>query len=62
MHFARLPDGTDVAVKVLRPGIERVIEHDLALLEVAAVLLEKLWPKAATETARGGRRVQLVPE
>ena len=36
VHFARLPDGTDVAVKVLRPGIERVIEHDLALLEVAA--------------------------
>ncbi|RXM22334.1 ubiquinone biosynthesis regulatory protein kinase UbiB, partial [Citrobacter sp. AAK_AS5] len=45
VHFARLPDGTDVAVKVLRPGIERVIEHDLALLEVAAVLLEKIWPE-----------------
>ena len=45
VHFARLPDGTDVAVKVLRPGIERVIEHDLALLEVAAVLLEKVWPE-----------------
>jgi ubiquinone biosynthesis protein len=43
VHFARLPDGTEVAVKVLRPGIDRVIAHDLALLEVAAMLLDKLW-------------------
>ena len=45
VHFAALPDGTEVAVKVLRPGIERVIAHDLSLLEAAAVLLEKLWPE-----------------
>ena len=45
VHLARLPDGTEVAVKVLRPGIDRVIEHDLALLEVAAMLLEKIWPE-----------------
>ena len=45
VHFAELPDGTEVAVKVLRPGIERVIEHDLALLEVAATALEKIWPE-----------------
>jgi ubiquinone biosynthesis protein len=44
VHFAELSDGTAVAVKVLRPGIERVIAHDLALLEVGAVLLETLWP------------------
>ena len=43
VHFAQLPDGTDVAVKILRPGIERVIAHDLALLETAAIVLEKLW-------------------
>ncbi len=43
VHFAKLPDGTEVAVKILRPGIERVIEHDLALLETAALLLDKLW-------------------
>ena len=35
--------GRKVAVKVLRPGIARIIEHDLGLLEVAAVLVEKLW-------------------
>ncbi len=43
VHFAELPDGTDVAVKVLRPGIERIIAHDLALMETAAILLEKVW-------------------
>ncbi|MDO9597008.1 MAG: ubiquinone biosynthesis regulatory protein kinase UbiB, partial [Azoarcus sp.] len=45
VHFAELPDGTEVAVKVLRPGIEHVIAHDLALLEVAAMVLEKVWPE-----------------
>ena len=43
VHFAELPDGTEVAVKILRPGIERIIAHDIALLETAAVLLDKLW-------------------
>ncbi len=43
VHFAALPDGTQVAVKVLRPGIERVITHDLALLDVAASLVERVW-------------------
>ena len=45
VHFAQLHDGTEVAVKVLRPGIERIIAHDLALLEVAATALDKLWPE-----------------
>ncbi|MDQ8023294.1 MAG: ubiquinone biosynthesis regulatory protein kinase UbiB [Moraxellaceae bacterium] len=43
VHFAELPDGTEVAVKVLRPGIDRIIEHDLGLLEAAATLIEKVW-------------------
>ena len=43
VHFAELPDGREVAVKILRPGIQPVIEHDIALLHVAANLLEKLW-------------------
>ncbi len=46
VHFARLPDGTEVAVKILRPGIDRVIAHDLALMEVGAMLLEKAWPES----------------
>jgi ubiquinone biosynthesis protein len=46
VHFAALPDGTEVAVKVLRPGIWKVIAHDLDLLEVGAALLERAWPES----------------
>ncbi|HEX5364384.1 MAG TPA: ubiquinone biosynthesis regulatory protein kinase UbiB [Gallionella sp.] len=43
VHFAVLPDGRDAAVKILRPGIARVIEHDIALLDICADLMERLW-------------------
>ena len=43
VHFATLPNGHEVAVKVLRPGIEPVIAHDLALLDTFAGLLERFW-------------------
>jgi ubiquinone biosynthesis protein len=43
VHFAVLPGGREVAVKVLRPGIAPVIVEDVALLNVAAGLMEKLW-------------------
>lgn len=43
VHFAVLPDGRKVAVKILRPGIVNIIEHDLALLESAARLIERWW-------------------
>ena len=43
VHFARLHDGTAVAVKVLRPGIAPVIAHDVSLLYAATGLLEKLF-------------------
>jgi ubiquinone biosynthesis protein len=43
VHFARLPDGKAVAVKVLRPGIAPVIAHDVSLLYAAAGLIEKLF-------------------
>lgn len=33
VHRARLPDGTEVAVKVQKPGIEETILEDLAILE-----------------------------
>lgn len=42
VHFATLHNGTPAAVKILRPGITQVIEHDLGLLEAAAILMEKL--------------------
>jgi ubiquinone biosynthesis protein len=43
VHFAELPDGRKVAVKILRPGITVIIAHDVALLKVAADLIERLW-------------------
>jgi ubiquinone biosynthesis protein len=43
VHLARLPDGTEAAVKVLRPGVERVIRHDVALMYSGALLIETLW-------------------
>jgi len=43
VHFAVLPDGRQAAVKLLRPGISRIIKHDIALLKVAADMVEKLW-------------------
>ncbi len=43
VHLAELPDGREVAVKVLRPGIHKVIVEDIKLLNVAAGLVERLW-------------------
>jgi len=46
VHFARLKDedgSHEVAVKILRPNMLSVIEHDLALMDNLAMLLEKLW-------------------
>jgi ubiquinone biosynthesis protein len=43
VHFAELPDGTPVAVKVLRPGIRNVIAKDVALLQTAATMIERIW-------------------
>jgi ubiquinone biosynthesis protein len=44
VHLATLTDGTEVAVKVLRPNVEAIIARDVALLESAAGLVEWLWP------------------
>lgn len=43
VHFANLPDGHPVAVKILRPDIAAVIERDLVLLDTAAWLIQALW-------------------
>jgi ubiquinone biosynthesis protein len=47
VHFATLRQGEHggrpVAVKVLRPGMREAIEKDLALLDVGAALIERLW-------------------
>ena len=43
VHFATLKNGREVAVKVLRPGMLEVIDHDLNLLHKLARLVEWAW-------------------
>jgi ubiquinone biosynthesis protein len=43
VHFATLKNGREVAVKVLRPGMLEVIDHDLSLLHKLARLVEWAW-------------------
>lgn len=46
VHFAVLPNGREVAVKILRPGIADIISHDIALLDTCASLIERGWKDA----------------
>ncbi len=57
VHAAQLPDGTEVVIKVLRPGIEKIIRRDLALLYTIAELAERYW-----KDGRRLRPVEIVAE
>jgi ubiquinone biosynthesis protein len=46
VHAAGLPDGREVVVKVLRPGIEGRIREDIALMRQIAALINRLHPHA----------------
>jgi ubiquinone biosynthesis protein len=50
VHAARLKDGREVVVKVLRPGVEQRIRADLDVLYLVAALAERYW--------RDGRRLR----
>jgi ubiquinone biosynthesis protein len=52
IHAALLKNGRDVIVKVRRPGIERQVELDLALLRRTAALLERRSERAQLLQAR----------
>ncbi|MEL7185200.1 MAG: ubiquinone biosynthesis regulatory protein kinase UbiB [Pseudomonadota bacterium] len=43
VHTAKLKDGPEVIVKVLRPGVEEQIERDLAVLQLLAGLADRYW-------------------
>ena len=43
VHAARLWDGKDVVVKVLRPNIDKTIKQDLELMYTIARLVERYW-------------------
>ncbi len=43
VHTARLKDGTDVVIKVLRPNVREHIERDVNLLYTVASMAERYW-------------------
>jgi len=43
VHVATLLDGTEVIVKVVRPGIRKTIKRDLGLLFIMAEMVERYW-------------------
>ncbi|MCP5267009.1 MAG: ubiquinone biosynthesis regulatory protein kinase UbiB [Burkholderiaceae bacterium] len=57
VHFAELPDGRPVAVKVLRPGMAAVIDRDLELLRTAGTLLMRV-----SDDARRLRPLDVIDE
>ena len=44
VHGARLHDGREVVVKVVRPDIDRIIRRDLELMALFASLAQRYWP------------------
>ncbi|MFZ1180707.1 MAG: ubiquinone biosynthesis regulatory protein kinase UbiB [Herbaspirillum sp.] len=52
VHLAALKDGTEVAVKVLRPGMRSAIDHDIGLMYIAADWVERLWADGRRLKAR----------
>ena len=43
VHTAQLPDGTEVIVKLLRPGVQEQIHQDIAVLRMIAGLADRYW-------------------
>lgn len=52
VHGAQLKDGTEVIVKVVRPGIKKIISRDVALMYVIAELAERF--------SSAGRRLHVI--
>ncbi|MBV09035.1 MAG: ubiquinone biosynthesis protein [Rubinisphaera sp.] len=46
VHCARLPDGSEVIVKIRRPRVVRDVERDLSLIHELAALIKKHVPEA----------------
>jgi ubiquinone biosynthesis protein len=47
VHAARLHDGEDVVVKVVRPGIQKIIGRDVSLMRYIAGLAERYWSEGS---------------
>jgi len=46
VYAARLPDGQDVVVKIVRPGIEAQIRRDIEVLILLATMADRYWDDA----------------
>lgn len=46
VHSGALQDGTEVVAKIRRPGLERIVRRDLAVMRFGATWLERLWADA----------------
>ncbi|MDH4047967.1 MAG: ubiquinone biosynthesis regulatory protein kinase UbiB, partial [Gammaproteobacteria bacterium] len=57
VHSAALPGGQEVIVKLLRPGVRRLIEQDLDVLYAIAGLADRYW-----KNSRRLRPLELVAE
>jgi ubiquinone biosynthesis protein len=57
VHGARLKDGQEVVVKVLRPGVRERIRADIELLYALAGMAQRFWPDA-----RRLRPIEVVAE
>ncbi|MFQ5549344.1 MAG: ubiquinone biosynthesis regulatory protein kinase UbiB [Woeseia sp.] len=57
VHTAALDDGTEVIVKLLRPGVRELIERDLDVLFAVATLADRYW-----ENSKRLRPLELVAE
>ncbi len=44
VHYAELPDGTEVAVKVRRPRVKQTIDSDISVMRQVALLMERYLP------------------
>ena len=53
VHAARLKDGREIIVKVIRPGIEKNIKNDLALLSFLAMKAEQYYSKGSSLRLQG---------
>ena len=44
VHGAKLPNGQEVVVKVVRPNIHKVIKRDIGLMQILAQMVERYYP------------------
>jgi len=57
VYAAKLPDGQDVVVKIVRPGIEKKIRKDIEVLMLLARMADRYW-----DEARRVKPIQVVRE